>query len=125
MIEMTQNPIDPAAIHERVNTAGSGSVVVHFGIVKPVAQGKKTGGIRFAPDGDLEGEMASIEQQIRDKWPVNDVLLIRRMGTLAVGDIILAAAVAAETRGAAFDGCRFAVESFKKLKNIRKEELFK
>lgn len=124
MIEVTQKPIDPATIYNRINTAGSGSVVVHFGIVKPVAQGKKTGGIRFAPGGDLEGEMSSIEQQIRDKWPVNDVLLIRRMGTLAIGDIILAAVVAAETRGAAFDGCRFAVESFKKLKNIQKEELF-
>jgi molybdopterin synthase catalytic subunit len=124
MIEVTENPIDASSIYERINTAGSGSAVVHFGVVKPVAGGKKTGGIRFAPDGDLEGEMASIEQQIRDKWPVNDVLLIRRMGQLVVGDIILVAAVAAETRGAAFDGCRFAVESFKKLKNIHKEELF-
>jgi molybdopterin synthase catalytic subunit len=124
MIEVTQKPIDPAVIYGRLDIAGSGSVVVHFGVVKPVAGGKKTGGIRFAPDGDLEGEMASIEQQICHKWPVNDVLLIRRMGTLAVGDIILAAAVAAETRGAAFDACRFAVESFKKLQNIHKEELF-
>ena len=125
MIELTQNPIDPSTIYKRMNTADSGSVVVHFGVVKPVAQGKKTGGIAFAPKDGLEDEIAEIEKQMRQKWPVNDVLLIRRVGTLSIGDIILAAAVAAETRGAAFDACRFAVESFKKLKQIDKKELFK
>ncbi|RJP26221.1 MAG: molybdenum cofactor biosynthesis protein MoaE [Candidatus Abyssobacteria bacterium SURF_5] len=124
MIEVTQNPIDPASVYKRINTAGSGSVVVHFGVVKPVAQGKKTGGIKFAPKEGLKDEIAEIEKQMREKWPIDDVLLIRRVGNLTIGDIILAAAVAAETRGAAFDACRHAVESFKKLKQINKQELF-
>jgi molybdopterin synthase catalytic subunit len=124
MIELTQKPIDPSTIYKRINTAGSGSVVVHFGVVKPVAQGKKTGGIAFVPKDGLEEEIGEIEKQMREKFSINDVLLIRRVGTLSIGDIILAAAVAAETRGAAFDACRHAVESFKKLKRVQKQELF-
>lgn len=124
MFEITRDPINSARVYERINTADSGSVVVHFGVVKPVAQGKKTGGIKFAPKDGLENEIAGIEKQLREMWPVNDVLLIRRVGALSIGDIILVAAVAAETRGAAFDACRHAVESFKKLKSIHKEELF-
>lgn len=124
MVEVTEVPIKPGAIYDRLNTEGTGSVVVHFGVVKPLVEGKKTGGIKFAPNGDLEGEIAEIEKQMREKFSINDALLIRRVGSLSIGDIILAAAVAAETRGAAFDACRFAVESFKKLKRVKKEELF-
>jgi molybdopterin synthase catalytic subunit len=124
LIEVTESPINPGAIYERLKTEDAGSVVFHFGVVKPLVEGKKTGGIEFAPNGDLEGEIAEIEKQMREKFSINDVLLIRRVGALSIGDIILAAAVAAETRGAAFDACRYAVESFKKLKRVKKEELF-
>jgi len=126
MIQVTESPINPSEIYGKMNTTNSGSVVFHFGVVKPVAGGKKTSGIIFCPTdtGKLEKEIAGIEKAMRDKWPVNDVLLIRRVGTLSIGDIIMLAAVAAETREAAFDACRHAVESFKKIKNITKQELF-
>jgi molybdopterin synthase catalytic subunit len=124
MIEVSKGPIDPGLIYSRLHTAGSGSVVFHFGVVKPVAEGRKTSGIRFDANGDLEGEIAAIEKEMREKWLLDDVLLIRRTGTLGIGDIILVAAVSAATREAAFDACRHAVESFKKLKRVQKQELF-
>jgi len=124
MVELTDTPIEPQRIFKRLSSEGAGSVVVHFGMVKPVAEDRRTRGIRFAPDGDLVGELRSLEAELRAKWQVTDVLLVRRMGELKVGEIILAAAVSAPGREAAFGACRDAVEGFKRMKRLRKQELF-
>lgn len=124
MIELTEKPIEPASVYERLSRDGAGSVVVHFGVVKPVVSDRRTRGIRFAAQGDLLDEIQSIEAELRNKWGVTGVLLIRRVGELSIGEIILVAAVAAPDREAAFAACRDAVERFKKLKRVQKEELF-
>jgi molybdopterin synthase catalytic subunit len=124
MVELTDTPIEPMRIFQRLSNQDAGSVVVHFGLVKPVAEERSTRGIRFAPDGDLMNELRALEAELRAGWKVTDVLLVRRMGELPVGEIILAAAVAAPGREAAFGACRDAVEGFKKMKHLRKQELF-
>ena len=124
MIEVTDKPIEASAIFERMARDGSGSVVIHVGVVKPVVEGNDTAGIKFAPDGDLEGEMREIEGKIRAKHELTDFLLVRRMGELAVGDVIMVAAASAPGRDAAFGACRDAVEENKKMKRVKKEELF-
>ena len=124
MVDLTDTPIEPMRIFQRLSSQGAGSVVVHFGIVKPVAEDRHTRGIRFAPDGDLLSELRALEAELRKKWELTDVLLVRRMGELKVGEIILAAAVSAPGREAAFGACRDAVEGFKKMKRLRKQELF-
>jgi len=123
MIELTDQAIDPQTIISRLSFQDAGSVVLHFGVVKPVAQGESTQGLRFTPDGDLAGELRELEAELRARWEVTDVLLVRRMGQLKIGEIILAAAVAAPGREAAFGACRDAVEGFKKMKHLRKQEL--
>jgi len=124
MVDLTDTPIEPMRIFQRLSSQEAGSVVVHFGIVKPVAEDQRTRGIRFAPDGDLVGELRALEAELRAKWQVTDLLLVRRMGELKVGEIILAAAVSAPGREAAFGACRDAVEGFKRMKHLRKQELF-
>jgi len=124
MIEITDKPINPNEIFKKISHKNSGSVVFHFGVVKEAVGGKRTKGIRFAPKGDLEGELKTLEASLRKNWNVEDVLIIRRMGELHIGDIILLAAVSAEGREDAFAACRGAVEGCKKIKNIAKKELF-
>lgn len=124
MIEVSDKPIATDKILARISSKDAGSVVVHIGIVKPVVDEKKTRGIRLTPDGDLEGELHKMERMLREKWEVTDILLIRRVGELRIGDVILVAAVAAPSREAAFGACREAVENFKQKRGIKKEELF-
>lgn len=124
MIELTDKQIDAGGIYNRLNSDGAGSVVVHVGIVKGRVDGKNTGGIKFKKAGDLEGEMKALEIELREKWDIIDALLIRRVGDLKIGDVIMAVGFSAETRDPAFGACRDAVEGFKKFKNIEKVELF-
>lgn len=124
MIQVTENRIQTEKIYEQLSREGVGSVVVHLGIVKPVVDDRRTKGIRLTPDGDLEAELKNIEGQLRGKWDVVDVLLIRRIGELLVGEAILVAAVSATSKDAAFGACEEAVETLKMKRALRKEELY-
>ena len=124
MIEVTQNPIDPHSVYERLSREGSGSILVNVGVVKPQVEGKPTKGIQLTPEGNIAGELRSIEEDLRKNWDVSDVLLVRRMGDLPVGEIILVAAVSAPGREAAFGACREAIERLKSMKCFRKKELY-
>lgn len=125
MIELTDEPLDVKSVSGRLSVPDeTGSLVVHFAVVKPFAEGKSTGGIRFTLTGDAEAELRRLESELREKWKLHDLLLLRRIGELRVGDVISVAAAAASGREAAFGACRDAVEGFKKMKGLAKEELF-
>ena len=124
MIELTGKEIDHRAMYERLCRECSGSVVFHYAVVKDVAEGKRTAGISFAADGDLEGELRGLEENVRKKWKIEDFILIRRLGDLKIGDMIMAVGISAEGRDDAFGACRDAVDGCKKLKCIGKKELY-
>jgi len=123
MIEVTEQPVEPGEIYERLRLDGAGSVAIHFAVVKPKVEGRPTRGIRFAIEGAIESEMRDLEAKLHEKWDITDVLLVRRMGELLAGDIISVAAISAPGREAAFEACAMAVEQFKKMRRLRKEEL--
>ncbi|MDY6853402.1 MAG: molybdenum cofactor biosynthesis protein MoaE [Thermodesulfobacteriota bacterium] len=124
MIEITNRDIDPKNMFDVMKKKTSGSVVFHYAIVKAKDSEKKTLSLNFKVKGDLEGEMMDLERNLRKRWPVEDVLLIRRIGELAVGDIISLAAASAEHRDSAFGLCQEAIDCFKKMRYIHKEEIF-
>ena len=123
MIEITDIPIDANKILGRLGKDSSGSIVLHYAVVKGMEGGKKTVSLEFKVDGNLEEEMRILERELREKWPVEDVLLVRRIGSLSVGDIISVAAASAEHRTAAFGLCQEAVNRFKKMLCVLKREV--
>ena len=124
MIEVTEREIELSEVLAHLQTRGCGSVVVHLGVVKPVVEGKKTRGIRLEQEGDLEAELRKIEEGVRARFPVIDIVLVRRLGELLVGETILAVAVSAETKEAAFACCQEAVNILKHKRGLKKSELF-
>jgi molybdopterin synthase catalytic subunit len=125
MIGLTAERLDPGTVAERLSIPrGSGSVVVHFAVAKSVVGARRTAGIRFSPAGDPEAELRALESELRAKWEAADVLLLRRTGEVRVGDVISVAAIAAPGRNNAFGACRDAVDGFKEMKGLLKEELF-
>ena len=124
MIEITNSPINLNTIFNRLKKDNSGSIVIHDAIVRKTESGKNTHSIVFELEGDAEGEMRELERSLLEKWPVEDVLLIRRTGNLSIGDVISVAAASAEHRNAAFGLCQEAVNGFKKMRCFKKDEVF-
>lgn len=124
MIKISESRINLNDIFDQLRKDNSGSIVIHDAIVRKSESGKQTQSIHFAIDGDAEGEMRVLEQDLRKKWAVEDVFLVRRIGTLEIGDLISVAAASAEHRDAAFGLCQEAVSCFKRMRCIKKNEVF-
>ena len=124
MIEITDRQINLNAVSDWLKKENSGSLVIHYAIVRRTESGKKTNSIRFALEGGAEEEMRELERSLRVNWPVEDVLLIRRIGKLSIGEVISVVAASAEHRESAFELCQEAVNCFKKMKTFKKKEIF-
>jgi len=124
MIEITEKPIDVAEAIGKASAAGAGSLVIHVGVVKPVVDDRKTQGMKLVADGDPAAEMEKVEARLRSEFDLRDVVLIRRLGELGVGDVILVAAVSARKKDVAFAACERAIDMLKEKRGLKKEELF-
>src|SRR5947209_3750598 len=111
MIQLTNEPIDYAALTEQVRRAHCGAVVTFLGTVRDLTEGRVTSALDYeAYPGMAEKKMVEIEQETRNRWPVGELLLVHRLGHLEVGDVSVAVAVSCPHRGQAFEACRFAID---------------
>ena len=94
---VTEAPLDLGKLFEKIRKNGSGSVLFHYAVAKSQAGDKASSGILFEPGGDVEAELAGIAADVRGRWNVDDILLVRRIGTLKVGDVISLVAVSFPT----------------------------
>ncbi|MCX5826274.1 MAG: molybdenum cofactor biosynthesis protein MoaE [Deltaproteobacteria bacterium] len=122
---VTEAPLDPGTLFEKIRKNGSGSVLFHYAVVKSQTGDKASSGILFEQDGDVEAELAGIAADVRGRWNVDDVLLVRRIGTLKVGDVISLVAVSSPASHDAFEACRFGLERLKKMASLKKTELLR
>ena len=63
--------------------------------------------------GMTEAKLAKIEAEARQRWPLEEVVLIHRIGRLDPGERIVLVATASAHRDAAFDACRFLIDWLK------------
>jgi molybdopterin synthase catalytic subunit len=125
MIKLVENPIDPSSVYESICSAYSGSVVLHFAVVKKQAgSGKPTTSIEYKTQGDTLLELGNIAGELGRRWDLEDVLLIRRTGCLNVGEIIALVAASSPNSEDAFEACKFGVGKLKKMTTIIKAEHF-
>jgi len=124
MVTVTESPLDPGMVFETLKKTDSGSLLFHYAVVKDHAGGRPSTGIRFEKNGDMESELYEIENDIRSRWGIIDIFLIRRTGLLQVGDIISLVAVSSAASSDAFDASQYALGRIKKMRTIKKTELF-
>ena len=119
---LSNNPIDPNKVYDLIKKDTAGSVVFHFAVVRESTENKRTKSIEFHQNGNLEQELRMISEEIRKRWEIEDVLIIRRLGRLNIGDIISLVAVSSSHREEAFNACRYGVDRLKKMVTVIKKE---
>ena len=125
---VTSKSINPNDVYKLINSSNAGSVVFHFAVVRGTTDDKSMNSIEFraAKDSnDIKRELHSISDELRKQFKVDDVLAIRAIGKLNVGDIMALVAVSSPHREPAFDACRYGVERLREMKSIVKQETFK
>ena len=125
MIEITQKPISPELVVNKVKTDGSGCVATYIGLIRRYSQGKKVVSVEYEDtQGTAENRLREIAKEMRQKWPLENVAICHRIGKLKVGDINLVVAVAAAHRREGFAACQYAIDRFKEIMPTRKKETY-
>jgi len=125
VIKITDEPISPELVVNEVKTAGSGCAVTYVGLIRDHSRGKAVLSVEYEDaDGKAEDRLREIADEIRQKWPVNNIAIYHRIGRLEVGDINLVVSVAAAHRSEGFAACQYAIDRFKQALPTRKREAY-
>lgn len=125
MIKLVTEPIDPALVYTSICSAFSGSVVFHYALVKKQAcSGKHTSSIDYSANENTLHELEMIAGEIEHTFELEDILLVRRIGSLGVGDIISLVAASSPNSEDSFAACKYGISQLKTMSTITKCEKF-
>ncbi len=110
---------------DQVMAGVSGGIDVFIGTVRDMTKGQKVLRLEFeAYEPMAINEMKKIAATAATRWPVHKILIHHRTGVLNVGEVPVVIAVSAAHRDAAFDACRYVIDTLKQTVPIWKKEVF-
>jgi molybdopterin synthase catalytic subunit len=126
MIEVTESPLSPERVVEKVKSDGSGCVVTYVGLIRNQSQGRPVLSVEYRdPDGSAARTLEELADEARNRWPIENVAISHRTGKLKVGDINLVVAVASAHRAEGFAACQYLIDRFKERLPTRKTETYR
>ncbi|MCG9698062.1 molybdopterin synthase catalytic subunit MoaE [Shewanella sp. Isolate11] len=101
--------------YARIATDNSdGAVVTFVGKVRDFNDGSVVTDLTLEHyPGMTEAVLQQIAQQARERWPLNEVTIIHRVGTMSLGEQIVFIGVTSAHRKAAFAACEFLIDFLK------------
>lgn len=97
-------------------TDATGTVVLHHGLVKrpgKQVQDFSTVELKQLVD-DVDSRLAAIARSAEEKFTLNQVLIVHRLGMIGASDSVLLAIVSGKTRDICFAACSWIVDEVKK-----------
>ncbi|MEN3336296.1 MAG: MoaE-MoaD fusion protein [Blastocatellia bacterium] len=123
--EITRAPIDILSLRARLLAGESGALVIFDGVARNHTKGRPT---RFLEYEGYEAmalkTMAQIINEVHEKWPINRVGLIHRLGRIEISESSVVIIVTSAHRRVAFEACQYAIDRLKKIVPIWKKEYF-
>jgi molybdopterin synthase catalytic subunit len=125
MIEISEAPIDHAAIVDRVRSNQAGAVCSFLGTVREMTGDRRTTLLEYEAYPVMAlGKMAELEKQARERWPILEAAIVHRVGRLDLGEISVIVAVSCPHRGDSFEACRWLIDRLKQEVPIWKREVW-
>ena len=125
MALITSDPLDYSALIESVRSPSRGALALFLGTVRDIHQGREVDHLDYEAYGGMAlKQLTKIEEEATRRWPGVECRILHRVGRLDLGEISVAIAAASAHRAAAFEACRYAIETIKKDVPIWKKETF-
>jgi molybdopterin synthase catalytic subunit len=122
---LVRESIDAAAIEREIKAGTDGAVCIFDGIVRDNTRGRPTLYLDYEAYEDMAlKQMHLLRSEAIERFGVREVAIVHRLGRLTVGETSVFIAVASAHRGAAFDACRWIIDTLKKTVPIWKKEQF-
>ncbi len=123
--KLVREPIDTAAIARELTRPEDGALATFDGIVRNHSRGRRTLYLDYtAYDAMALRQMEQLAQRALAEHAIRDVRVIHRLGRLQIGESSVYIAVASAHRAAAFDACRWLIDTLKRTVPIWKKEHF-
>jgi molybdopterin synthase catalytic subunit len=124
-VTITSQPIDEAGLlRQRSMSEGMGAVVCFLGVVRGTEEGQAITALEYeAFQRMAEHQFELIFQEMEQRWPVESVRLVHRVGVVRVNEPSLWVEVVAPHRGEAFAACQFLIDEMKRVVPIWKRNV--
>jgi molybdopterin synthase catalytic subunit len=124
-VDLTEQPIELSDYEALVSHESAGAVVGFAGVVRDHDSGRTVTRLEYSAHPSAQNTLAEVLAEIAEHATgVHAVAASHRIGTLAVGDAALVAAVAADHRHAAFETCARLVDEVKARLPVWKHQFF-
>ena len=124
-IRIIRSPILIEPLVSQLQQPEDGAVVVFDGIVRNQSQGRKTLYLEYEGYEPMAlKKMREIEEIVRNRWPVNRIGIVHRLGRLEIGEASVVIVVTSAHRKVAFEACQYIIDTLKKTVPIWKKEFF-
>jgi molybdopterin synthase catalytic subunit len=125
MFKITSAEIELGDVIRAVEAGDAGAIVHFLGIVRNNTEGREVSYLEYEAYPPMaEKKMAEIAQEIHEKWGLDRVAMIHRVGRLEIGEVSVAVAVASPHRKEAFEACHYAMNRLKQIVPIWKREVW-
>ncbi|MGC2112874.1 MAG: molybdenum cofactor biosynthesis protein MoaE [Candidatus Korobacteraceae bacterium] len=122
---LVREAIKPAAVLAIVKGPEAGAVAIFDGIVRNESRGRRTLYLDYtAYERMALAQMEQLARQALATFPIRDLRIVHRLGRLQIGESSVYIAVSSAHRAAAFDACRWLIDTLKKTVPIWKKECF-
>ncbi|MDV6014382.1 molybdenum cofactor biosynthesis protein MoaE [Haloechinothrix sp. LS1_15] len=123
--EVTEQPITAEGHGALVADRSAGAVVSFAGAVRDHDSGKQVSSLFYEGHPSAKETLEAVVTEVTGRHPqVRSVAVSHRIGSLDIGDVALACAVAAAHRGEAFAACSDLVDTVKQRLPIWKHQVF-
>jgi len=122
---IVRDQIDTRGVLDRIKRGEDGATVVFEGVVRNQTRGRKTLHLYYEAYEEMAlRQMEGLAEQTLKQFEVRDVAVVHRLGRLKVGETSVLLVVASAHRAAAFEACRWLIDTLKRTVPIWKKEYF-
>lgn len=125
MIEVTDDPIDPAVVVAAVESPAHGAIATFAGVVRDHHAGRAVLRLEYHAYRPMARRiLLAIADEAAGRWPGVRLAIVHRLGTLEIGWTSVLIAAGSAHRAEAFEAARFAIERIKEDVPIWKKEFY-
>ncbi len=122
---IVREAIETASILEKIKQPEDGATVAFEGIVRNHTRGRRTLYLDYEAYEDMAlKEMEELATRALAEFKIRDVAIVHRLGRLEIGETSVLIVVASAHRAAAFDACRWLIDTLKRTVPVWKKEHF-
>jgi molybdopterin synthase catalytic subunit len=122
MIEIRREDFSIDEVTKKMKDPKIGVISIYLGTVREFPGGL---GLEFENDNHAVRKLKEIEKRAINRFDVEDVAIIHRVGFLGISENILLVAVSASHRGPAFDACQRIIDDIKDFHKSWGKEVLK